>query len=33
MCYQMISLCTQALLNFETCLDKAEQHATAKKKI
>jgi hypothetical protein len=29
--YQVISQCTQALKNLETWLDKAEQHATAKK--
>jgi hypothetical protein len=31
MYYQVISQCTQALKNLETWLDKAEQHATAKK--
>jgi hypothetical protein len=31
MYYQMISQCTQSLKNLETCLDKAEQHAAAKK--
>ncbi len=31
MYYQMISQCTQTLKKLETCLDKAEQHATAKK--
>src|SRR5260370_8757838 len=31
MYYQVISQCTQALKNLETCLDKAEQHAAAKK--
>ena len=31
MYYQVISQCTQSLTNFETCLDKAEQHAGAKK--
>ena len=29
--YQVISQCTQSLKNLETCLDKAEQHAAAKK--
>jgi uncharacterized protein len=29
--YQVISQCVQSLKNLETCLDKAEQHATAKK--
>src|ERR1700726_4948259 len=31
MYYQGISQCTQSLKNLETCLDKAEQHAAAKK--
>ena len=31
MYYQVISQCTQALRNLETWLDKAEQHAAAKK--
>jgi hypothetical protein len=31
MYYQVISQCTQNLKNLETCLDKAEQHAVAKK--
>src|SRR5512133_11296 len=31
MYYQEISQCTQSLKNLETCLDKAEQHAAAKK--
>ena len=31
MYYQVISQCTQILNNLETCLDKAEQHAAAKK--
>jgi hypothetical protein len=31
MYYQVISQCTQSLRNLETCLDKAEQHAGAKK--
>src|SRR5262249_57794431 len=31
MYYQVISHCTQSLKNLETCLDKAEQHAVAKK--
>ena len=31
MFYQVISQCTQTLKNFEACLDKAEQHAAAKK--
>ena len=31
MYYQVISQCTQSLKNLETCLDKAEQHAAAKK--
>src|SRR5438552_13143100 len=31
MYYQVISQCTQSLRNLETCLDKAEQHAAAKK--
>jgi hypothetical protein len=31
MYYQVISQCTQILKNLETCLDKAEQHAAAKK--
>jgi uncharacterized protein len=31
MYYQVISQCTQSLTNLETCLDKAEQHAAAKK--
>ena len=31
MYYQVISQCTQSLKNFETWLDKAEQHAAAKK--
>src|ERR1700732_3347742 len=31
MYYQMISQCTQALKNLEAWLDKAEQHAAAKK--
>ena len=31
MYYQVISQCTQTLKNLETCLDKAEQHAAAKK--
>jgi hypothetical protein len=30
MYYQVISQCTQALRNLETCLDKAEKHAAAK---
>ncbi len=30
MYYQIMSQCTQTLKNLETCLDKAEQHATAK---
>jgi hypothetical protein len=30
MYYQVISQCTQALRNLETCLDKAEKHAVAK---
>jgi uncharacterized protein len=30
MYHQLISQCTQSLKNLETCLDKAEQHATAK---
>ena len=29
--HRVISQCTQTLKNFETCLDKAEQHAAAKK--
>jgi len=29
--YQVISQCTQSLKNLETCLDKAEQYAAAKK--
>jgi uncharacterized protein len=31
MYYQVISQCAQSLKNLETCLDKAEQHAAAKK--
>ena len=31
MYYQVISQCTQTLKHLETCLDKAEQHAAAKK--
>src|SRR3984893_1584659 len=31
MYYQVISQCTQSLKNLQTCLDKAEQHAAAKK--
>src|SRR5258706_16274214 len=31
MYYQVISRCTQSVKNLETCLDKAEQHAAAKK--
>ncbi len=31
MYYQLILQCTQALKSLETCLDKAEQHAAAKK--
>jgi uncharacterized protein len=31
MYYQVISQCVQTLKNLETCLDKAEQHAAAKK--
>src|ERR1700731_1028271 len=31
MYYQVILQCTQSLKNLETCLDKAEQHAAAKK--
>ena len=31
MYYLVISQCTQSLKNLETCLDKAEQHAAAKK--
>ena len=31
MYYEVISQCTQSLKNLETCLDKAEQHAAAKK--
>jgi len=31
MYHQVISQCTQTLKNLETCLDKAEQHAVAKK--
>jgi hypothetical protein len=31
MYYQVISQCTQSLKNLETCLDKAEQHAAARK--
>ena len=31
MYYQVISQCTRSLKNLETCLDKAEQHAAAKK--
>ena len=31
MYYQVISQCTQSLKNLETCLDKSEQHAAAKK--
>ena len=31
MYYRVISQCTQILKNLETCLDKAEQHAAAKK--
>ena len=31
MYYQLISQCSQSLKNLETCLDKAEQHAAAKK--
>ena len=30
MYHQVISRCTQSLKNLETCLDKAEQYATAK---
>jgi hypothetical protein len=29
--YQVVSQCTQTLKNLETCLDKAEEYATAKK--
>jgi hypothetical protein len=31
MYYQVISQCVQSLKNLETCLDKAERHASAKK--
>jgi hypothetical protein len=31
MYYEVVTQCTQALKNFEGCLDKAEQHAAAKK--
>src|SRR2546426_6595306 len=31
MYYQVISQCTHSLKNLETCLDKAEHHAAAKK--
>src|ERR1700750_1002801 len=31
MYYQLISQCSQSLKNLETCLDKAEQHAAARK--
>ena len=31
MYYQAVSQCTQSLKNLETCLDKAEEHAAAKK--
>jgi uncharacterized protein len=31
MYFQVISQCTQSLKNLQTCLDKAEQHAAAKK--
>ena len=31
MYYQVISQCVQSLKNLETCLDKAQQHAAAKK--
>ncbi len=31
MYYQEISQCAQSLKNLETCLDKAEQHAAAKR--
>ena len=31
MYHQVISQCTMTLTNLETCLDKAEQHAAAKK--
>src|SRR5690348_15204817 len=31
MYHQLISQCTQTLKNLQTCLDKAEQHAVAKK--
>lgn len=31
MYYQAVSQCMQSLKNLETCLDKAEQHATAKR--
>lgn len=31
MYYQVVSQCMQSLKNLETCLDKAEQHAAAKK--
>lgn len=31
MYYEMIAQCTQSLKNLERCLDKAEEHATAKK--
>jgi uncharacterized protein len=31
MYYQVISQCTQTLKNLETCLDKTDQHAAAKK--
>lgn len=31
MYYLVVSQCTQSLKNLETCLDKAEQHAAAKK--
>src|SRR5690348_961811 len=31
MYYQVISQCTQSLKNLETCLDKAERYAAAKK--
>ena len=31
MYYQVVSQCVQTLKNLETCLDKADQHAVAKK--
>src|ERR1700742_4358967 len=31
MYYQIVAQCTQSLKSLETCLDKAEQHAAAKK--